>query len=281
MTLVSIVQLDHLTNEFGLKLEEGSGPDEGSSSHDNKDKDKDKVEAASLSLVSLNLPPQDKERLRRAAHILRQRLILRLWLDDHGLLDYASKLVFNLVCLMFLIVYKEALYCVFYRFNSLGVNSIEDAYWFEDVLRLEELVGVKIVGVWMSAREALPSDLTGLENLKQRLWSRIIQEGQHSIWNSWGGLIYILTLPNFISFWVLRLLFLIARYFHNYYGIMDIMLEATFNFLSLHFKHKIKHQQFSIYFSNCLIALIAFGWTSMSCHYLCLQFMNLFINPLV
>jgi hypothetical protein len=45
-----------------------------------------------LSALSESLPEQDKERLKRASHILRQRLILRLWLDDHGLLEYAQKL---------------------------------------------------------------------------------------------------------------------------------------------------------------------------------------------
>jgi len=75
------------------------------------------------------------------------------------------------------------------RFNSLGVNSIEDAYWFEDLVRLEESIGEKIVPMWTAARHSLPSGLAALENLKTRLWNRIIALDHQSIWNTWGKLI--------------------------------------------------------------------------------------------
>lgn len=111
VTLVSIVQLNHLTHEFGLKLqlseptagqavrdvEEGEDQPQDSSSSTTRVEEEDTSQivqsptAEELSLVNLNLPQKDKERLKRAAHILRQRLILRLWLDDHGLLEYAAK----------------------------------------------------------------------------------------------------------------------------------------------------------------------------------------------
>ncbi|XP_021944995.1 apoptosis-resistant E3 ubiquitin protein ligase 1 isoform X2 [Folsomia candida] len=187
VTLVSIVQLNHLTHEFGLKLqlseptagqavrdvEEGEDQPQDSSSSTTRVEEEDTSQivqsptAEELSLVNLNLPQKDKERLKRAAHILRQRLILRLWLDDHGLLEYAAK------------------------FNSLGVNSIEDAYWFEDVVRLEESIGEKIVPMWNVARISLPSGLAGLESLKSRLWNRILTLDQQSIWNTWGTMLLV------------------------------------------------------------------------------------------
>lgn len=37
------------------------------------------------------LPPQDEERLQRAARLLQQRLVLRQWLTDHGLHSYYQK----------------------------------------------------------------------------------------------------------------------------------------------------------------------------------------------
>lgn len=37
------------------------------------------------------LPPQDEERLQRAARLLQQRLVLRQWLTDHGLSTYYQK----------------------------------------------------------------------------------------------------------------------------------------------------------------------------------------------
>ena len=37
------------------------------------------------------LPPQDEERLQRAARLLQQRLVLRQWLTDHGLNTHYQK----------------------------------------------------------------------------------------------------------------------------------------------------------------------------------------------
>jgi hypothetical protein len=172
---VSIVQLDHLTQEFGLKTKEDeekkqnsqSGQEQeeettSSSSNPEESSSSSSPTPAQLSFIRNCLPPKDRERLKRASIILKQRLILRLWLDDHGLLEYAPK------------------------FNSLGVNSIEDAYWFEDTVRLEETIGEKIVPMFSVARLSLPTGLVGLENLKSRLWARILILDQQSIWNTWG-----------------------------------------------------------------------------------------------
>jgi len=117
VTLVSIGQLDVLTHqEFGLLHRtpipnEDDDQEQPSSSSSSAATTPTSEEPRSLEgdssssssgtslssqesqlLASINLPQQDKERLKRAAHILRQRLILRLWLDDHGLLEYAHKL---------------------------------------------------------------------------------------------------------------------------------------------------------------------------------------------
>lgn len=87
VTVVSVVQLDQLTHELGIDIASlaNSGNNDG-----------DPTQALQQAVVAdelpqINLSQQDRERLRRAAHILRQRLILRLWLDDHGLMDYAPK----------------------------------------------------------------------------------------------------------------------------------------------------------------------------------------------
>ena len=72
------------------------------------------------------------------------------------------------------------------RFNSLGVNSIEDAYWFEDIGKLQDTIGGKVVPMWNVARQSLPSGLSGLEDLKTSLWNRLVNLDQQSIWNTWG-----------------------------------------------------------------------------------------------
>ncbi|ODN02096.1 Apoptosis-resistant E3 ubiquitin protein ligase 1, partial [Orchesella cincta] len=76
-------------------------------------------------------------------------------------------------------------------FNSLGVNSIEDAYWFEDIGRLQDAIGEKIVPMWTIARQTLPSGLAGLESLKNSLWNRIIGLDHQSIWNTWGTMLLV------------------------------------------------------------------------------------------
>lgn len=103
MTLVSVVQLDQLTHELGIDIAslatntggETTGNSDtssggGSSSGDLSPGEGD-TPGSEQAPRQINLSQQDRERLRRAAHILRQRLILRLWLDDHGLMDYAPK----------------------------------------------------------------------------------------------------------------------------------------------------------------------------------------------
>ncbi|ODN02113.1 hypothetical protein Ocin01_04588, partial [Orchesella cincta] len=86
VTLVSVTQLDQLTHELGIDIaslasSNNNAGDQPAVSHLSP--------VSSEELPPINLSGQDRERLRRAAHILRQRLILRLWLDDHGLMDYA------------------------------------------------------------------------------------------------------------------------------------------------------------------------------------------------
>ncbi|CAG7785471.1 unnamed protein product [Allacma fusca] len=151
VTLISVVQLDHLTQDSQL--------------------DPSKLNADTTESLArpppINIPAQDRERLKRAALILRQRLILRLWLDDHGLLEYAAK------------------------FNSLGVNSIEDAYWFEDIGKLQDTIGGKVVPMWNVARQSLPSGLSGLEFLNSSLWNRLVNLDQQSIWNTWGTMLLV------------------------------------------------------------------------------------------
>jgi len=72
------------------------------------------------------------------------------------------------------------------RLNSVGVNSIEDAYWFEDLRTLEEVIGQKILPMWTRARQSLPTGIGPLERLKTNLWTRIVNLDHQSIWNTWG-----------------------------------------------------------------------------------------------
>lgn len=54
------------------------------------------------------LPAPDEQRLREAAAVLQQRLVLRHWLARHGLQGYLARLL------------------------AVGVAGLEDVYWLED-----------------------------------------------------------------------------------------------------------------------------------------------------
>jgi len=90
VTLVSVVQLDQLTREdsnWSNKPSQGLG----SATTGQQPDLRRRADPDNPRTLLSHIPAQDRERLRRAALILRQRLILRLWLDDYGLLDLASK----------------------------------------------------------------------------------------------------------------------------------------------------------------------------------------------
>lgn len=91
VTLVSVVQLDQLTHELGIDIASLASSNNNNNEGDQPSGASHLSPVVTEELPQINLSQQDRERLRRAAHILRQRLILRLWLDDHGLMDYAPK----------------------------------------------------------------------------------------------------------------------------------------------------------------------------------------------
>lgn len=102
VTLVSVVQLDHLTqdaSDWGPP-KSGNRPEQlldelrqtqTQTQTQTQQGTRGPGHLTSARALSVAIPKQDRERLRRAATILRQRLILRLWLDDHGLLEYGTK----------------------------------------------------------------------------------------------------------------------------------------------------------------------------------------------
>jgi len=115
VTLVSVAQLDHLTEDASTQttsiedsteeVEDQVTPflstavkDEDSFDDHNINNNKDFQNLHSKHPLLEQLPEQDVDRLRRAAVILRQRLIFRVWLDDHGLLEYATKYDFFIPC---------------------------------------------------------------------------------------------------------------------------------------------------------------------------------------
>ncbi|XP_076173733.1 apoptosis-resistant E3 ubiquitin protein ligase 1 isoform X2 [Ptiloglossa arizonensis] len=111
------------------------------------------------------LPPQDEERLQRAARLLQQRLVLRQWLIDHGLHSYYQKLM------------------------QMEVMSLEDVYWVEDNA-VRPTLG-KDLQRWIQARQTLPTSKEDLETLKADLWSAVVKNSQHQDAWTWGGMLVV------------------------------------------------------------------------------------------
>ncbi|XP_043274766.1 apoptosis-resistant E3 ubiquitin protein ligase 1 isoform X2 [Venturia canescens] len=111
------------------------------------------------------LPPQDEERLQRAARLLQQRLVLRQWLTDHGLNVHYQKLM------------------------QMEVVSLEDVYGVQD----NEVRGVlgKDLQRWIQARQTLPTSKDILEALKADLWSSVVKNSQHQDAWTWGGMLVV------------------------------------------------------------------------------------------
>ncbi|XP_014210245.1 apoptosis-resistant E3 ubiquitin protein ligase 1 isoform X2 [Copidosoma floridanum] len=111
------------------------------------------------------LPPQDEERLQRAARSLQQRLVLRQWLADHGLHNHYQRLM------------------------QLEVMSLEDVYWVEDN-SVRAALG-KDLGRWIQARQTLPTSKEDLDVLKADLWSNVVKNSHHQDAWTWGGMLVV------------------------------------------------------------------------------------------
>ncbi|XP_011496613.1 PREDICTED: apoptosis-resistant E3 ubiquitin protein ligase 1 [Ceratosolen solmsi marchali] len=111
------------------------------------------------------LPPQDKERLQRAARLLQQRLVLRQWLTDHDLHNYYQRLM------------------------QMEVVSLEDVYWVEDNL-VRTALGEDLPR-WVLARQTLPTSKEDLDVLKAELWSSVVKNSQHEDAWTWGGMLVV------------------------------------------------------------------------------------------
>ncbi|KAF7994519.1 hypothetical protein HCN44_003991 [Aphidius gifuensis] len=112
------------------------------------------------------LPPQDEERLQRAARLLQQRLVLRQWLIDSGFsTSHYQKLI------------------------QMDVLSLEDVYWVEDN-EARNALG-KDLPRWIEARQNLPTSKDDLETLKADLWNSVVKNSQHQDAWTWGGMLVV------------------------------------------------------------------------------------------
>ncbi|XP_050561937.1 apoptosis-resistant E3 ubiquitin protein ligase 1 isoform X1 [Spodoptera frugiperda] len=112
------------------------------------------------------LPAAEEKRLRRAAQILQQRLVLRQWLATHRLQHTYSKLL------------------------SLDVSSLEDVYWLEDGTA-RHVLDPKDFGAWSAARQSLPTGKEALQTLKADLWSAVVKNSKHQDAWTWGGMLVV------------------------------------------------------------------------------------------
>ncbi|CAH2240536.1 jg6451 [Pararge aegeria aegeria] len=112
------------------------------------------------------LPAAEERRLRRAAHVLQQRLVLRQWLATHKLQHAYSKLL------------------------SLDVSSLEDVYWLEDSTA-RHVIDPKDFNAWCSARQSLPTGKEALQTLKLDLWSAVVKSSKHQDAWTWGGMLVV------------------------------------------------------------------------------------------
>ncbi|XP_049868280.1 apoptosis-resistant E3 ubiquitin protein ligase 1 isoform X2 [Pectinophora gossypiella] len=112
------------------------------------------------------LPAAEEKRLRRAAQVLQQRLVLRQWLATHRLQHAYSKLL------------------------SLDVSSLEDVYWLEDSTARHVLQAGDFPA-WSAARQSLPTGKEALQALKQDLWSVVVKSSKHQDAWTWGGMLVV------------------------------------------------------------------------------------------
>ncbi|CAH2077178.1 unnamed protein product, partial [Iphiclides podalirius] len=112
------------------------------------------------------LPASEERRLRRAALILQQRLVLRQWLATHRLQHAYSKLL------------------------GLDVSSLEDVYWLEDSTA-RHVLDPKDFGTWSAARQSLPTGKEALQTLKADLWSAVVKNSKHQDAWTWGGMLVV------------------------------------------------------------------------------------------
>ncbi|XP_026733196.1 apoptosis-resistant E3 ubiquitin protein ligase 1 isoform X1 [Trichoplusia ni] len=112
------------------------------------------------------LPAAEEKRLRRAAQVLQQRLVLRQWLSTHRLQHTYTKLL------------------------SLDVSSLEDVYWLEDSTA-RHVLDPKDFGAWSAARQSLPTGKEALQTLKADLWSAVVKNSKHQDAWTWGGMLVV------------------------------------------------------------------------------------------
>ncbi|XP_026314729.1 apoptosis-resistant E3 ubiquitin protein ligase 1 [Hyposmocoma kahamanoa] len=112
------------------------------------------------------LPAAEEKRLRRAAQVLQQRLVLRQWLATHRLQHAYGKLL------------------------SLDVSSLEDVYWLEDKTA-RHVLQPSDFGTWSAARQSLPTGKEQLTQLKQDLWSAVVKSSKHQDAWTWGGMLVV------------------------------------------------------------------------------------------
>ncbi|KAM3963767.1 LOW QUALITY PROTEIN: apoptosis-resistant E3 ubiquitin protein ligase 1 [Aphomia sociella] len=112
------------------------------------------------------LPAAEEKRLRRAAQVLQQRLVLRQWLSTHRLQHAYTKLL------------------------GLDVSSLEDVYWLEDSTA-RHVLDPKDFGAWSAARQSLPTGKEALQTLKNDLWSAVVKNSKHQDAWTWGGMLVV------------------------------------------------------------------------------------------
>ncbi|KAF4518827.1 hypothetical protein B566_EDAN008156 [Ephemera danica] len=113
-----------------------------------------------------DLPSEDQERVRRAARVLQQRLILKQWLGHHSLTHHYQRLA------------------------QLEVSALEDVYWLEDS-RARPALGKDFL-TWTTARQALPTSKEQLDELKTILWAEVVKaSGENQTSWSWGGMMVV------------------------------------------------------------------------------------------
>ncbi|XP_072939156.1 apoptosis-resistant E3 ubiquitin protein ligase 1 [Epargyreus clarus] len=112
------------------------------------------------------LPAAEERRLRRAALVLQQRLVLRQWLATHRLQHAYGKLL------------------------SLDVSSLEDVYWLEDSTA-RHVIDAKDFAAWSAARQSLPTGKDQLQTLKADLWSTVVKNSKHQDAWTWGGMLVV------------------------------------------------------------------------------------------
>ncbi|XP_060532569.1 apoptosis-resistant E3 ubiquitin protein ligase 1 [Cylas formicarius] len=111
------------------------------------------------------LPAPDEQRLREAAALLQQRLVLRQWLSQYNLQAYHPKLL------------------------VIGVARLEDVYWLEDT-KAKQVFNNDVVH-WSAARQSLPTSKSHLDILKADLWSEVVKNSNHQDAWTWGGMLVV------------------------------------------------------------------------------------------